>query len=67
LTFIFLSFALTFAVIALIQYLTGMFEINRDIGIFVTFSIFFTLFFRIIFKGKKDHKNTNSNDDVNLY
>jgi len=67
LTFIFLSFALSFVAIALFQYLTGEFSINRDIGIFAAFSIFFTVFFRGLFRGKKDQKGIRTDDDVNLY
>jgi len=67
LTFIFLSFALSFIAIAIFQYMTGEFSINREMGIFTTFSIFFTIFFRGLFRGKKDQKEMKIDDDVNLY
>jgi membrane protein implicated in regulation of membrane protease activity len=67
LTFIFLSFALAFLVIALFQFLTGEFSINRDIGIFAAFSIFFTVFFRGLFRRRKDQVGIRQDDDVNSY
>lgn len=67
LTFIFLSFALAFGAIAIFQYITGVFDLNRDIGIFTAFSIFFTFFFRGLFRGKKDQSGMKTDDDVNLY
>ena len=67
LNFIFLSFALSFGAIAIFQYITGAFSINRDIGIFAVFSLFFTFFFRSIFHSKKDQEKINPDDDVNMY
>lgn len=67
LTFIFLSFAMAFLAIALFQFLTGEFSINRDIGIFAAFSIFFTVFFRGLFRRRKDQTGIKQDDDVNAY
>ena len=67
LTFVLLSFALAFCAIAIIQYLTGVYDINRDIGIFAVFSIFFTWFFRSLFHGEKDQKELKSNEDINQF
>ncbi len=67
LTFIFLSFSMSFLGIALFQFLTGEFSINRDIGIFAALSIFFTVLFRGIFRREKDQKSINQDDDVNSY
>lgn len=66
-TFTFLSFALALFVIALTQYVTGNFHTNRDIAIFAILSIFFTVFFRKIFKSTNDTEEINSDSDVNKY
>jgi hypothetical protein len=52
-TIIILTFAMSLLAIALFQFITGEFSINRDIGILVIFSIFFTVFFRSLFSRKK--------------
>ncbi len=66
-TFIFLSFALAFVVISIFQYITGGYDINREIILFSVFSVLFTFFFRSLFRGKKDQSVMKTNDDVNLY
>ena len=67
LTFIFLSFALAFGAIAIFQYITGVFDLNRDIGIFTAFSIFFTFFFRGLFRRRGDQNEIKPSEDINQF
>jgi membrane protein implicated in regulation of membrane protease activity len=67
LTFIFLGFSAAFLVVALFQYLSGAYELNRDIVIFSAFSILFILIFRRMFRRKSDQNRMGTEDDVNSY
>lgn len=66
-TFIFLSFSLSLVLIALVQYLSNDFSLNREIILFSLFSIVFVTLFRKFFYGKRDHKKIDGDDDVNMY
>lgn len=66
-SFVFLSFALSIAFVALVQYLDGNLDINRDLIIFSIGSIFFTVLFRALFRGRKDTSAIGVNRDVNRY
>lgn len=66
-TFVFLSFGFALFIVALLQYLTGEFNTNRDIATFAVLSLMLTIVFRKIFKFKNDSEKIHPESDINKY
>ena len=65
-TLILSAMAFSFLIVALFQYVSNGFELDRDLIIF-SVSMFMSIFFlRITYKKKSDVKRLDS-DDINMY
>jgi|LauGreDrversion2_6_1035139.scaffolds.fasta_scaffold112741_2 hypothetical protein len=65
--FFFLGIAFGCLATALIQWLTGNFNLYRDILVFTTASAMSFLAFRFFFKKPKDTTRIQDNEDINRY
>lgn len=66
LSFILLGFGLGMLGVAAVQFVTGGYQVNRDVMVFVTVSALAILALRRIFRKKSDQKRLEQ-DDINQY